>query len=495
MDPPPTYYLDRDGTALAYQVAGDGPAELVCFFDMVMHLDLMWADPDLHHLLGRYSGIARTVFLQARGFGLSEPVRKIPTVEEQAGDLLAVMDAAGIGRATLVGIYTNCGPAALATAMAPERFTNLVLVNPLAQGVHCGRPLEGWTEEEARVFHEGYRQVFEHWGAGRALEMWDPVQDTPYNRRLMAMLERCAATPVAARRYYEWFLELDVQDVLASMPVPARVLRVPGSAAPEAAVRHVADLLPRGEYDVLPPTPPGSSMGQAWQPVVDHVEEMATGRPHPPEADRFLGTVLFTDVVSSTDLLARVGDARYRQLRENHERLVRLAVEEAAGTLMSVTGDGTFSVLDGPGRAIRVADRIRRDAAELGLTVRAGVHTGELERDGRNVTGMTVHLGARVGGAAGSGQILVSRTVQDLMVGSGMCFASIGEHDLKGVPGRWELFEVTGIDGASARLPVEQSLATPVDRAVLGAARHAPRMSRAAVRIGNALQRRTARVR
>jgi class 3 adenylate cyclase len=236
-------------------------------------------------------------------------------------------------------------------------------------------------------------------------------------------------------------------------------------------------------------------MGQAWQPVADHVEEMATGRPHPPDADRFLGTVLFTDLVSSTDLLARVGDARYRQLRESHERLVRLAVEEAAGTLMSVTGDGTFSVFDGPGRAIRVADRIRREAAEHGLAVRAGVHTGELERDGRNVTGMTVHLGARVGGAAGSGQILVSRTVQDLMVGSGMRFASIGEHDLKGVPGRWELFEVTGADGASARLPVEQSLATPVDRAMLGAARRAPRMSRTAVRIGNALQRRSTRVR
>jgi class 3 adenylate cyclase len=236
-------------------------------------------------------------------------------------------------------------------------------------------------------------------------------------------------------------------------------------------------------------------MGQAMRPIADHVEEMATGRPHSPDADRFLGTVLFTDVVSSTDLLARIGDARYRDLRESHERLVRLAVEDADGTLLSVTGDGTLSVFDGPSRAIRVAERILADAAGLDLKVRAGLHTGELQRDGRNVTGMTVHIGARVGALAGPEQILTSRTVHDLMVGSGMQFASMGDHELKGVPGRWELFSVSRPDVEPPALPAEDSMATALDRAVLEGARRAPGVGRAALRLGNAIQRRRARVR
>jgi class 3 adenylate cyclase/pimeloyl-ACP methyl ester carboxylesterase len=463
--------------------------------DLTMHLDLTWTDPDLHHVFERYAGFARVTYFQPRGVGLSEPVRRIPTLEEQAGDILAVMDEVGVRQATLVGYFSTCGAAALATALAPDRFTGLVLVNPIAQGLRCPPPLHGWTTDEAQAFLAGYERVVEQWGSGWAIDMWDPVQATPYNRRLMGMLERCSCTPIAAQHFLEWFLDLDVQEVLASVPVPARVLRVATNTAPESAVRHVADLMPRGEYHVLPETLPGSSMGQAMRPIADHVEEMATGRPHSPDADRFLGTVLFTDVVSSTDLLARIGDARYRDLRESHERLVRLAVEDADGTLLSVTGDGTLSVFDGPSRAIRVAERILADAAGLDLKVRAGLHTGELQRDGRNVTGMTVHIGARVGALAGPEQILTSRTVHDLMVGSGMQFASMGDHELKGVPGRWELFSVSRPDVEPPALPAEDSMATALDRAVLEGARRAPGVGRAALRLGNAIQRRRARVR
>jgi class 3 adenylate cyclase/pimeloyl-ACP methyl ester carboxylesterase len=490
----PTRYVDRDGAALAFQSIGQGPAEVVAYLDLTMHLDLSWTDPDIHHVFERYAGFARVTYFQPRGVGLSEPVRRIPTLEEQARDILAVMDEVGVQRATMMAYFTTCGAAAMATAIAPDRFTGLVLVNPIAQGLRCAPPLHGWTDAEAESYFAGYRRVVEQWGSGWAIDMWDPVQATPYNRRLMGMLERCSCTPIAAQHFLEWFLDLDIQEVLTSVPVPTRVLRLPTNPAPEAAVRHVADLLPLGEYHLLPETLPGSSMGQAIRPVADHVEEMATGREHSPDADRFLGTVLFTDVVSSTDLLARVGDARYRDLRESHERLVRLAVEEAGGSLMTVTGDGTLSVFDGPSRAVRVAERILAESAGIGLQVRAGLHTGELERDGRNVTGMNVHIGARIGALAGAGQVLTSRTVHDLMVGSGMRFSSAGEHELKGVPGSWELFTVARPEVAVPPLPVEESMATPLDRAMLGTARRAPGVGRAAARLGNALQRRRARV-
>lgn len=233
-------------------------------------------------------------------------------------------------------------------------------------------------------------------------------------------------------------------------------------------------------------------MGQAWLPFSDHVEEAATGTLHPPEADRFLGTVLFTDVVSSTELLTSVGDAKYKQIRSDHERLVRLAVENSGGNLVTVMGDGTMSVFDGPSKAVECAETIIREAGDAGIEVRCGVHTGELQRDGMNVTGITVHTGARVSAAAGANEVLVSRTVRDLLAGSGLTFASTGEHQLKGVPGSWELFAVTHA-GEHPDLPHEESMQTSMDKMVLQTARTAPAFVRAAVRLGNAIERRRTR--
>jgi hypothetical protein len=294
----------------------------------------------------------------------------------------------------------------------------LVFANPLAQGVEDNDDLHGWTDAEQEAFVEGYRQAFANWGSGESIGMWDPVQSTPYNRRQFGLMERCSANPAGARAYYDWFMQMDIQDVLRSARVPARVLHLPTSPAPEAAVRYVAELLPDATFHTLPVTPPGASIGQAWLPVADHIEEVATGSQHSADADRFLGTVLFTDVVSSTELLASVGDAKYREMRSAHERMVRLAVESVGGQVMTVSGDGTLSVFDGPSKAVRCAETICQEAADAGIDVRCGVHTGELERDGRNVTGMTVHIGARVGAAAGPGEVVVSRTVHDLVVGS-----------------------------------------------------------------------------
>jgi class 3 adenylate cyclase len=220
---------------------------------------------------------------------------------------------------------------------------------------------------------------------------------------------------------------------------------------------------------------------------------MATGAPHSIDADRYLGTVLFTDLVSSTELLERVGDAQYRQMRADHERLLRLAVETEGGRVMTVTGDGTLSVFDSPTRAVRCATTICREAMDTGLTVRAGIHTGEVERDALNVTGLTVHIGARVGAAANAGQVFVSRTVRDLVAGSGLTFTSRGEHQLKGVTGAWELFAVTHAGEQPEDLPHEESMQRPMDKIALQTARRAPGLTRAAMRLGNAIERRRAR--
>jgi class 3 adenylate cyclase/pimeloyl-ACP methyl ester carboxylesterase len=493
MDPVPTHYIDRDGAALAYQVVGEGPVDVVNFMELVFHNDLCWTDPDLHHVFERGATYSRTVYFQRRGFGLSDRITYTPTVEQQADDVLAIMDAVGMDQATLTGTLGTCAAMALVAARAPERVHGLVLFNPIAQGANSTEDPQGWTPAESTRYVEGYRHAFANWGSGEIIDMWDPVQGTAYNRRLMGLLERSSATPAAAQAYLEWIMELDIQDVLRSVQVPTRILRVPTNTVPEAASRYVAELVPGATFHLLPATKPGTSMGQAYVPAADHIEEMATGTGHSAESDRFLGTVLFTDVVSSTELLARVGDAKYRDLRSSHERLVRLAVETTGGELLNVSGDGTLSVFDGPSKAVRCAETICRDAAEDGIEVRCGVHTGELERDGVNVTGMSVHLGARVAAAAGPGQVLVSRTVHDLVAGSGLTFQSRGDHELKGIPGRWELFAVTHGGDQADSLPAEKSMQTTMDKMALQSARRAPSFSRAALRLANAFERRRAR--
>ena len=493
MDPVPTHYIDRDGAALAYQVVGDGPVDIVNCMELVLHLDLCWTDPDFHHLFERSAGSTRYAFFQRRGFGLSDRITYTPTVEQQADDVLAVMDAAGMRQATLLGSLGTCGPMALVAARAPERVRALVLLSPIPQGFETSVELHGWTEAELNAVVEGYRHAFANWGSGETIELWDPVMATAYNRRLMALLERSSATPAAAQAYLDWILQTDIRDVLRSVQVPTRVLHIPSNRVPEAVSRYAAELLPAGTLHVLPATLPGASIGQAFVPLADHLEELATGRVHPTDADRFLGTVLFTDVVSSTELLARVGDATYRDMRSSHERLVRLAVGTAGGELLNVMGDGTLSVFDGPSKAVRCAETICREAADTGIAVRCGVHTGELERDGINVTGMTVHIGARVGAAAEPGQVLVSRTVHDLVVGSGLTFESRGEQELKGIPGQWELFAVTHAGDQAGSLPGEESMQTSMDKMALQSARRIPALSRAAMRLANAFERRRAR--
>ncbi|MGW0040794.1 adenylate/guanylate cyclase domain-containing protein [Rhodococcus sp. NPDC003348] len=496
MDPPETRYVQRDGHALAYQVVGAGGSNVVWLFEINMHLDLMWTDPQIHYLMERGGGFARTVFFQRRGVGLSDPVDHLPTLDEQADDVLAVMDAAGMPRATMVGVASGGGPVALVAARAPERVAGLVLIQPFAEHLFTadGQAVvpTGWDRDHLEWFVSGWRNAYRHWGAGESVPMWDPAVDSPFNRRVMAMLERCSATPATAQELLESMMRADYADALPAIQCPARVLLVPRSPVSRGAARHVADLIPHGSFHLLPPAPPGAALGEAWVPILEHVEEVVTGAHHPAAADRFLATVLFTDLVGSTQTLARLGDLAYREVRATHERQVRSGVEDAGGRVLTVAGDGTFSVFDGAAAAVRCAHEICEQAHALGLEVRAGVHTGEVQRSGPDLTGMTVHVGARIGAAAGAGEVLVSRAVRDLTAGSGLAFADRGTHTLRGVPGRWQLFALT--PGARRDpLPRLRPNLSAFDRAVLTVARRTPRVLRGAVRMANARQRRLSR--
>jgi class 3 adenylate cyclase/pimeloyl-ACP methyl ester carboxylesterase len=497
MDPPKTHYIERDNQALAYQLVGDGAHNVVWFFEINNHLDMLWTDPHIHYLLERGASYARTAYFQRRGFGLSGSVGYVPTIEQQADDVLAIMDAADMVCATLAGIFGSCGALALVAARAPERVTGLVLVNPIAQGpLTTTGDLHGWQDRaELENFVAGYREAFENWGSGRTIAMWDTRLNSPYNRRLAGMLERGSATPASARAYFDSILRLDISAVLTSVQTPTRVLRVPTSTIAEGAVRHVAHLIPRATYHTLPSATKGMSIGEAFVPIFNHVEKVATGVSRPSDADRFLGTVVFTDIVSSTTKLADIGDVAYSELRAAHEREVRADVEREGGQMVKITGDGTFSVFDGPSRAVRCALAICSAAKDLGIQVRAGVHTGELERTGPELTGMTVHIGARIGAAAEPGQVLISRTVRDLVVGSGLSFAEMGSRALKGVPGLWDLFVPADADGTSAIPPDDSRRPTFMARALLRVARGSPKFTRSVISLGNRWHHATGKLR
>lgn len=493
MGPPVVQYIQRDGHALAYQVVGGGSLDVVWLFEINMHLDLMWTDPQIHYLMERGSTFARTAYFQQRGLGLSDPVDHLPTLEEQADDIVAVMDEIGMREALLVGVASASGAVALVAARSPERVTGVLLIQPFAERLIGGdHDPEGWSTAERDHFVEGWRAATEVWGSGATVPLWDPGEDSPFNRRLMSMLERSSATPAVARAHLEWIFRLDYSDILPSIQCPARIVIVSGSPVPAAAARYVADHIPQSTFHLLPPAPTGASLGEAWKPIIDDVEQLATGGHPTPDAGQFVASVLFTDVVGSTEMLARIGDGAYRELRAAHERQVRDGVERAGGRLLNVAGDGTFSIFDGPTSAIRCARSVVDDACALGLDVRAGVHTGQVERNGPDVSGMTVHIGARIGATARAGEVLVSRTVRDLVVGSGLRFTEVGEHELKGVPGRWILYALSDAD-TPRMVPRRAPRLSVIDQAIMRTAKRAPQALRALVGAANARQRRLSR--
>jgi class 3 adenylate cyclase/pimeloyl-ACP methyl ester carboxylesterase len=485
--------VDVDGHRLVYHVIDGGKDGYVLWCQEInQHLDLALTDPTIAETISALSRQGLTsIMVQQRGLGISDPVPRRPTVAEQASDLVAILDAESVTQATLFSIYSMNMAAALVAAQHPERVGGLVMVSPFLVAPGVSDTEHGWTAEQAAVVVERYRRAVDEWGTGASLRLWDPNLCTPHNTRLVAMLERCTASPETARAFLEQMLNADGRAIFPEVRVPTRVLRVPGNLLPERVVRAVADAIEGAEYHSLPPTELGDSIGLAWTPMTQHVAEMArvaaagTGKP-----DRVLASVLFVDIVGSTDELARRGDTEWAQLLDRFERLTRREVAKADGRYVKSTGDGALCEFASPAGAVESAQALCAGTSELEIEIRAGVHTGECERRGEDLAGLALHIGARVCAAAGPGEVAVSRTVRDLLVGSDLRFASRGEHELKGVPGRWEIF-AAGTETATAAAPATPQ-PRPLDRMVVGLARRSPRTLRAANRVANAVQRRRA---
>jgi pimeloyl-ACP methyl ester carboxylesterase len=437
---PDTRYARSGDVSIAYQVLGDGPLDLVVVPGAISHVEAIWDEPSHARALRRLASFARLIIFDKRGTGLSDPVPSVPTLEERMDDVRAVLDAVGSEHAALLGLSEGGPMSALFAATYPERTRGLVLYGTCPtlswdweeSCPHCGTPSELRTLSSS---------IHEHWGEAAALELMAPsVADDERFRRFWARYERLGASPAMARALTEINRQIDVRDVLPSIRVPTLVLhRADDRVTTAAGGRQMAELVPGARYVELSGSDHLAFVGDT-DPLLDAIEEFLTGVRPIQEPDRVLATVAFTDIVGSTERAVALGDRRWRELLESHHRLVRGELERFRGREVDTAGDGFFTTFDGPARAIRCACSVRDAVREFGIEIRAGLHTGEVEVTDDGVRGLTVHIGARVGAQAAAGEVLVSSTLKDLVIGSDIEFVDRGAHVLKGVPGEWHLY-------------------------------------------------------
>jgi class 3 adenylate cyclase len=442
---PETRYARGEEGYVAYQVFGSGPPDLLFITNWLTNLDAMWEDPVLAAYLRRLGSFARVVCYDKRGSGVSDPVplAALPTIEQWADDARAALDAAGSERAALLG-DTEGGPMAMVFAATyPERVSALVLVNSFARFVRdADYPIGMPSETRARLVD----RFEQHWGVtADILDLTAPsMAHDPDFRRWFTRYQRLAMPRGAAATQYGWITQIDVRTILSSIRVPTLVIGRTGARhhRPEFS-RYLAQHIAGARYVELPGFDTYPFQAGDTSALLGHVEEFLTGtRGASIGRDRVLATVLMTDIVDSTRRAAQLGDARWRDLRAAHDRIVREHLASFRGREIDHAGDGFLTTFDGPARAVTCADRLAQALERIGIPVRTGVHTGEVEVSGTGITGLAVHIAARVMAQAEPGRILVSATVRDLVAGSGIDFQPLGERELKGVPGKWPLFAV-----------------------------------------------------
>ena len=381
------------------------------------------------------------ILLDKRGTGLSDRVSEVATLEQRIDDVRAVMDAVGSGRAAFFGVSEGGPMSLLFAATYPERTSALVLYGSGARFLWA--PDYTWTSTSEQ-WEENFKLIAERWGAPHNLEGWARSRASdPRFREWLATFQRLGASPGAVIALWRMNMAIDVRPILPAVRTPTLLLhRVGDPALNVEHSRYMAERIPGVKYVELPGQDHLWWTGDA-DAVLNEVEEFLTGTRHVGEIDRVLATILFTDIVGSTERAATLGDRRWREVLEDHDRLVRSHLERARGRAIKQTGDGFLATFDGPARAIRCASAIRDAVRQLGIEVRAGLHTGECELMGDDVGGIAVHTGQRVSALAGPNEVLVSSTVKDLVAGSGLEFEDRGVHLLKGVPGEWRVFAVS----------------------------------------------------
>ncbi len=509
-----TLYASCGDLSLAYQVFGDGPVDVVYAGSFVSHIEVFWTMPEFEAFMQRLSTFCRIVMFDKAGVGLSDPVPQVRTLDDRAAEIEAVMDAVGFEKAVLFGISEG-GPAAMVfAATRPERTRALILA-----GTFSYQGFAGWDDmdrdaaelrarlvpelgedytpstEQLGRFQEFGRAARSRWGSGMALKALVP--SVPSMRQL-GMVERMSASPSMARATVEAVFRIDVRPVLPSITAPTLVIHARDDIVPVQGGRYLADHIPGARFVELEGRDHVPWLTNPDQVTTD-IEEFLTGSHAAPlQSHRALRTVLFTDMVASTQHAATAGDQRWRAVLHRFGEITADLTKRFDGTLVKSTGDGHLATFDGPTQAIRCAEALRADAETLGIQIRAGIHTGECELLDADIGGIAVHIAARILGHAGAGDILVSRTVRDLVVGSGTGFEDRGSVELRGVPGTWQLLAVDR-HGPRAGSPEAQLVSTPTpgprtamrrsDRAMEIMARRTPWILRGMARLAPATDR------
>jgi class 3 adenylate cyclase len=438
-------YAHNGDVAIAYQVFGQGSINLVCVPGSLSNLYWNWEDPEYNRMLTGLGSFARVAIMDRRGVGLSDRLspKDLPPLEVVMDDIITVMDEAGIERAAVFGWQSGATHAALLAATYPARVSQLVTyaLDP------CPLRKPGWPYGDSRDEWESYLgDLRRGWGTREWIQQhaaeWVPSAASRTIQNGALAMFQLSANPATAEAVERLDMETDIRAVLPAIHVPTLVLDRPGfpDPAPEV-VAYVAAQISGATLVALPGHDHPPWIGDV-DAIVGEVEAFLTGERHRPSPDRILSTVLFTDIVGSTQRLAEVGDARWAGLLTQHDDLARREIERHRGRYIDSTGDGLLATFDGPARAVRCAQALGAALGELGLDIRAGCHTGEIELADDHIRGLAVHIGARVGALARAGEVLVSSTVKDLTAGSGLHFEDTGEHELKGVPDRWHLYRV-----------------------------------------------------
>jgi class 3 adenylate cyclase len=435
-------YADSDGVQIAYKVLNEGERDLVFVPGFVSHLEIIGEHPLSRRLLERLCSFARVILMDRREQGLSDRLGRPPTLEEGAADLRAVLDAVGSERATLLGISEGGPMSMLFAASHPDRTEALVPLNTYARLTRAPDYPAGLLPERMMATLDS---MTSNWGTAATVRLFAPsmVDDEAFVEWWGRML-RSGSSPRGARDLMELYLEIDVRDVLPAIHAPALVLHREGDRLlPAALGRYLADHLPNARFVALPGRDHLFFVGEVDE-MAEEIEELMTGQRSARRPERILTTILFTDIVGSTRTAAEVGDRRWRELLATHHDVVRRELDRHGGHEVNTTGDGFLASFDGPARAVRCARALVERTGAAGIPIRAGVHTGEVEVMNGDLGGLAVHIGARVGALAGAGEVLVTGTVRDLVVGSELRFSERGEQELSGVPGSWRLFAVAG---------------------------------------------------